>query len=182
MKPTSGKKKSKGGSGKVPLERVFNPDEKTAMDELFTEKKKMKLTPLDYTEEELKNVDGPPQSDVPKKKDLLYKEPILWKIVEEFAVIEGNIKPWVSTYVEKYFGQAETELVEFIARMVNTQKPAQDIETELSSVFGEKDSEKFVSDLWTRLVEIPMDIKRGMTKPAKEKKPIKSSSKKRRTK
>jgi len=69
--------------------------------------------------------------------------------------------------VESYFGQPEKELVDFICQMINEQKAAEEIQSELDSVFSKTDSEKFVMELWRKLIEIPQEVKRAGQQPAK---------------
>jgi len=137
------------------ISKAFGEEEEES---LYVARKKLKLTPLDYTEEERTASSRAPAHVIPTKKEDLYGYPIEWDIFQTAKLGESELRPWISKEITEYFGQLETELVDFIMNMVNERESPQEIEKELEAVLGPEDASNMIIKMWKKIIQVTHQV------------------------
>lgn len=142
--------------------------------------KKMKLIPIEYTEEEQKAREVLVQEAQPQKtpeekeaemkrliatipiakEDLLTYE-VNWAIVDKGQLVESKMKPWVSKKIADYLGEEEPMLIKYVMEMLTEHAKASSIIEKLAVVL-EDEAETFVIKLWRYLIFESMRSQAGL--------------------
>eukprot|EP01091_Cochliopodium_minus_P008584 TRINITY_DN1975_c0_g2_i2.p1 TRINITY_DN1975_c0_g2~~TRINITY_DN1975_c0_g2_i2.p1 ORF type:complete len:610 (-),score=268.16 TRINITY_DN1975_c0_g2_i2:13-1842(-) len=115
-------------------------------------RKKNLVAPLIFDKKQKEKITQLVIEKVPKDKEQLYAFEIDWVIVESNDIVEGKLKPWISSKIKEFLGGEEPDLVDFVLHLIREKKSPQDIENSpLSEVF-ESELPDFVFKLWRLFV------------------------------
>eukprot|EP00057_Strongylocentrotus_purpuratus_P020741 XP_011675215.1 PREDICTED: RNA-binding protein 25 [Strongylocentrotus purpuratus] len=159
---------------KLKVGDVFNQEESSDS----AGKKKRKLVPIEYSEEEMKAV-GQSQlianaaeekrktiknliEKIPTAKDELFGYKVDWAIVDE-SLMDRRIKPWINKKIVEYIGEEEPTLTEFICSKLLLHSNAESILNDITMVLDEE-AEVFVVKMWRLLIYEVEAKKHGLVK------------------
>lgn len=159
---------------KLTVGDVFSQDDDTH----DTGRKKRKLVPIEYSEEEMKAV-GQAQliasaaeekrktiknliEKIPTAKDELFNYKVDWNIVDE-VLMERRIKPWINKKIIEYIGEEEATLTDFICSKLLAHSSAASILNDITMVLDEE-AEVFVVKMWRLLIYEVEAKKHGLVK------------------
>ncbi|XP_033626788.1 RNA-binding protein 25-like isoform X2 [Asterias rubens] len=159
---------------KLSIVEAFNQDE----DPTDLDKKRRKLVPIDYSEEEMKAV-GQSQAiasaaeekrktiknlieKIPTAKEELFRYKVDWPVVDE-SLMERRIKPWINKKIVEYIGEEEATLTEFICSKLLAHSSAESILSDITMVLDEE-AEVFVVKMWRLLIYEVEAKKHGLVK------------------
>lgn len=159
-----------GGSGKRKVD-LFDEDE---------ESKKMKLTPIEYTDEEIQAREALAKEAEPQKtpeekeaemkrliatipigKEDLLKYDVNWAIVDKGKLVAEKMAPWVTKKIADYLGEEEPMLIKYVLEMLTEHAEASAIIEKLAVVL-EDEAETFVIKLWRYLIFESMRLQAGL--------------------
>ena len=101
---------------------------------------------------------------IPTKKSELFKYPINWEIINENAIIEKKLRPWVEKRIMDYLGSEEEAVINLIVKKVKKKCPPQEIEDKMETVL-KNEAEDFVMKMWKILVFEQLKVTHGLIKP-----------------
>ncbi len=87
---------------------------------------------------------------IPADKEGLWRWPIKWEYLTK-SLLESKLKPFISKKVLEYLGAEESDLVDFVSRVIAGRSTAEAVVVELKTILDE-DAEMFVMKLWRMLV------------------------------
>eukprot|EP00731_Ephydatia_muelleri_P028042 Em0019g915a len=145
---------------KAKLETVFNPDE----DEGLGSKPKIKLVPIEYTEEEQQAVGRTNKipkeeknkmvqnlvNSIPTAKEELFAYELKWETIDK-TMMEKRVAPWIKKKIVEYIGEEEPTLVDFICNKLACHIAPQSILSDISMVLDEE-AETFIMKLWRLMI------------------------------
>ncbi|XP_033123613.1 RNA-binding protein 25-like [Anneissia japonica] len=167
--PTQSKKNKK-----MSLVEVFNQDDEDGSE---VSRKRRKLIPIEYTEEEKQAVEMTKNvltaedkkkviktiiDKIPTSKEELFAYKVDWVIVDE-SLMERRIKPWINKKIVEYIGEEEPTLTEFICTKLLAHSPASSILQDITMVLDEE-AEVFVVKMWRVLIYEVEAKKQGLVK------------------
>nr|XP_054758948.1 RNA-binding protein 25-like isoform X1 [Lytechinus pictus] len=159
---------------KLTVGDVFNQEETADA----AGKKKRKLVPIEYSEEEMMAV-GQSQmianaaeekrktiknliEKIPTAKEELFAYKVDWAIVDE-SLMDRRIKPWINKKIVEYIGEEEPTLTEFICSKLLLHSNAESILNDITMVLDEE-AEVFVVKMWRLLIYEVEAKKHGLVK------------------
>jgi len=142
--------------------------------------KKMKFTPIEYTEEEIAEreriareaqpVRTPAEKEaemkrliatIPIAKEDLLVYPVNWGIVDRAGLVESKMRAWVSKKIADYLGEEEPMLIKYVLEMLGEHAEASAVVAKLEAVL-EEEAETFVIKLWRYLIFESMRSQAGL--------------------
>ncbi|PRP77391.1 hypothetical protein PROFUN_14397 [Planoprotostelium fungivorum] len=135
---------------------IFTNDDQES-DELYEQKKKLKLTRLDtnlHHENERKiKVERVKAllDQIPTEKEQVFAYPIDWETIEKENIIENKLRPWVTKKFVEYLGQEEKTLIAYIVNQIKQRTDPKEILRELSMVLDEE-GENFVLKMYQMMI------------------------------
>lgn len=90
-------------------------------------------------------------SKIPHDKDVLWKYPIDWVVVDRENMVPNKLRPWVIKKIKELLGEEEQTLIDFICTKLSNHCRPQELLTELKLVL-EDDAELFVQKLWKIMI------------------------------
>jgi len=145
------------------------------------EGKKMKFTPIEYTDEEqaareLVAKKALPErtpeekeaemkrliATIPTGKDALLAYDVDWLPIEKGGLIEKKMRPWVTKKIADYLGEEEPMLIKYVLEMLAEKEAANDVIEKLGAVLEPDEAETFVIKLWRYLIFESMRFQAGL--------------------
>mmetsp|Transcript_34911 Transcript_34911/g.75511 ORF Transcript_34911/g.75511 Transcript_34911/m.75511 type:complete len:557 (-) Transcript_34911:32-1702(-) len=142
---------------------------------IFEEKKKLKLTPIVYSAEELEIAEEAKKAmtaaqaekekadkkkalklrrlidSIPKATDELFAFEIDWEMFDEDGLAESKVRPFVNKKIVEYLGEEEPTLAAFIVAQTKKHCTPATVQAELVEVL-DTEAEMFVVKLWRFLI------------------------------
>jgi len=95
---------------------------------------------------------------IPTQKEALFAFAVDWTLLDEHAIVESKMKPWVTKKIVEYLGEEEKTLTSFILGKLTSHMNPTEILSQLALVLDE-DAEAFVVKLWRMLIFEQLSIK-----------------------
>ena len=150
-------------------------------DEEDDESKKMKFTPIDYTDEEqaarekvakeAQPEKTPEEKEaemkrliatIPTAKEGLLAYEVDWARVDKAGLVEAKLRPWVTKKIADYLGEEEPMLINYVLEMLTGHEAASEVIEKLGAVLEPDEAESFVIKLWRYLIFETMRSQAGL--------------------